>query len=108
MCFVDSVIYKDVWGSINHLIEYYLITVSEFHPADITRIKENNNWLRRFLEHNENNAQETLNMLWETCIWRTKFGTNGKHNKHPYVSYIFTLFLYVIKYMYPIMKWYIM
>lgn len=39
---------------------------------------ENNNWLRRFLEHNENNVQESLNMLWETCTWRSKFGTNGK------------------------------
>ncbi|OAD59468.1 Motile sperm domain-containing protein 2 [Eufriesea mexicana] len=49
---------------------------TKFHPADITRIKENNNWLRRFLEHNENNIQEALNMLWETCTWRAKFGTN--------------------------------
>ncbi|CAK9829257.1 Motile sperm domain-containing protein 2 [Anthophora retusa] len=48
----------------------------KFHPADIDRIKENNNWLKRFLEHNENNIQESLNMLWETCIWRSKFGTN--------------------------------
>ncbi|KAG6797794.1 motile sperm domain-containing protein 2 [Apis mellifera caucasica] len=48
----------------------------KFHPADIARVKENNNWLRRFLEHNENNIQESLNMLWDTCIWRSKFGTN--------------------------------
>ncbi|XP_017788200.1 PREDICTED: motile sperm domain-containing protein 2-like [Habropoda laboriosa] len=48
----------------------------KFHPNDIARIKENNSWLKRFLEHNENNVQESLNMLWETCIWRSKFGTN--------------------------------
>lgn len=46
---------------------------------DIARITESNDWLRRFLEHNESNVQESLNMLWETCVWRTKFGINGKH-----------------------------
>ncbi|XP_017893126.1 motile sperm domain-containing protein 2 isoform X2 [Ceratina calcarata] len=48
----------------------------KFHPADVTRVKENNNWLKRFLEHNENNMQESYNMLWDTCAWRSKFGTN--------------------------------
>lgn len=48
----------------------------EFHPADINRIKENNNWLKRFLEHTENNVQEALTMLWDTCTWRRKFGAN--------------------------------
>ncbi|XP_076169948.1 motile sperm domain-containing protein 2-like isoform X2 [Ptiloglossa arizonensis] len=47
-----------------------------FHPMDIARITESNDWLRRFLEHNESNVQESLNMLWETCVWRTKFGIN--------------------------------
>ncbi|KOX77648.1 Motile sperm domain-containing protein 2 [Melipona quadrifasciata] len=48
----------------------------KFHPVDIAKIKDNNHWLQRFLEHNENNVQEALNMLWETCCWRSKFGTN--------------------------------
>ncbi|KAK2576563.1 hypothetical protein KPH14_005236 [Odynerus spinipes] len=47
-----------------------------FHPADIDRIKHNGDWLRRFLEHNEYNLQESLSMLWEACNWRRKFGTN--------------------------------
>ncbi|XP_031828053.1 motile sperm domain-containing protein 2 [Nomia melanderi] len=47
-----------------------------FHPADIARIKENKNWLRRFLEHTEQNVDDALNMLWDTCVWRKKFGTN--------------------------------
>ncbi|KZC04919.1 PREDICTED: motile sperm domain-containing protein 2-like [Dufourea novaeangliae] len=47
----------------------------EFHPDDIARI-DNNNWLKRFLEHNDNDIQESLNMLWESCTWRRKFGTN--------------------------------
>lgn len=51
-------------------------SISEFHPADIVRVEENNTWLKRFLEHNEYNVQEALNMLWETCVWRSKFGAN--------------------------------
>lgn len=41
-------------------------------------IETNDDWLGRFLEHNENNEQEALHMLWETCAWRQKFGVNGK------------------------------
>ncbi|XP_029051687.2 motile sperm domain-containing protein 2-like isoform X1 [Osmia bicornis bicornis] len=48
----------------------------KFHPVDIAKVKDSNSWLKRFLEHNENNIQESLNMLWETCTWRSKFGTN--------------------------------
>ncbi|EFN78120.1 motile sperm domain-containing protein 2 [Harpegnathos saltator] len=47
-----------------------------FHPADIARINNNDDWLKRFLEHHEFNTQEAFNMLWETCIWRRKIGAN--------------------------------
>ncbi|XP_020287427.1 motile sperm domain-containing protein 2-like [Pseudomyrmex gracilis] len=47
-----------------------------FHPADIARIKNNDDWLKRFLEHYEFDEQEAFNMLWEVCSWRRKFGTN--------------------------------
>ncbi|EGI62159.1 PREDICTED: motile sperm domain-containing protein 2-like [Acromyrmex echinatior] len=47
-----------------------------FHTADIARIKNNDDWLKRFLEHHEFNEQDAFNMLWETCTWRRKFGTN--------------------------------
>lgn len=49
-----------------------------FHPADIARIKNNDDWLKRFLEHSEFNDQEAFNMLWDTCTWRRKIGANGK------------------------------
>ena len=49
---------------------------SGIHPADIAVIETNDHWLGRFLEHNENNEQEALHMLWETCAWRQKFGVN--------------------------------
>ncbi|XP_046734885.1 motile sperm domain-containing protein 2-like [Diprion similis] len=47
-----------------------------FHPADIARIRDTDNWLKRFLQHNELNVQEALNMLWDSCDWRKKFGCN--------------------------------
>ncbi|XP_033328315.1 motile sperm domain-containing protein 2 [Megalopta genalis] len=46
-----------------------------FHPADIARV-EKKSWLKRFLEHNDCNVDEALNMLWQTCIWRKTFGAN--------------------------------
>jgi len=49
-----------------------------FHPADIARIKNTDDWLRRFLEATDLNEQEAFNMLWDTCTWRRKFGANGK------------------------------
>lgn len=47
-----------------------------FHPADIARIKNTDDWLKRFLEHHQGNVQDSLSMLWESCTWRRKFGTN--------------------------------
>lgn len=44
------------------------------------RIKYNDDWLKRFLEHNENDLQESLSMLWESCTWRRKVGANGKYH----------------------------
>ncbi|XP_067003343.2 motile sperm domain-containing protein 2 [Anabrus simplex] len=48
----------------------------DFHPADIARIKNSDDWLRRFLVHNELDMNQSLQMLWDTCDWRKKFGTN--------------------------------
>ncbi|KAL7299847.1 hypothetical protein TKK_0007181 [Trichogramma kaykai] len=47
----------------------------DFHPADINRVKTDD-WLKRFLDHHENNVTEALKMLWDTCEWRRDFGTN--------------------------------
>ncbi|XP_063244503.1 motile sperm domain-containing protein 2-like isoform X2 [Bacillus rossius redtenbacheri] len=47
-----------------------------FHPADLARAKNSDDWLRRFLMHHECNVNEALQMLWECVEWRKKFGTN--------------------------------
>ena len=62
---------------------------ASFHPADIARVKNQDDWLRRFLEHNEFRLDDSLKMLWETCEWRKKFGTNGINKS---ITYKYTKF----------------
>lgn len=60
-------------------VSFYLqIFFADFHPVDVDKVKLSDSWLKRFLEHHEFNEQEAFNMLWETCTWRSNFGTNGK------------------------------
>ncbi|GLG92527.1 Uncharacterized protein GBIM_00206 [Gryllus bimaculatus] len=47
-----------------------------FHAADLAKVKNGDDWLRRFLVHCELDMNLTLQMLWDTCEWRSKFGTN--------------------------------
>lgn len=48
------------------------------HPHDLSRINNSDAWLKRFLYHNEDNHDDALTMLWNTCEWRKSFGVNGK------------------------------
>lgn len=52
--------------------------IGGFHPSDIERIKTLNVWLQRFLEQNDLDMKASLDMLWDTCVWRKNYGTNGK------------------------------
>lgn len=47
-----------------------------FHAVDLAKIKNTDDWLRRFLLHCELDSNQALQMLWDTCEWRSKFGTN--------------------------------
>ncbi|KAJ8962975.1 hypothetical protein NQ314_005692 [Rhamnusium bicolor] len=40
------------------------------HPKDLERVKNDDDWLRRFLLHNECNVQIALNMMWVSVNWR--------------------------------------
>ncbi|EEB18863.1 major sperm protein, putative [Pediculus humanus corporis] len=53
-----------------------------FHPADINRVKTDDAYLRRFLMHHDGNLDGALNMLWDACEWRKKFGTNDISEKN--------------------------
>lgn len=52
------------------------------HSADLARIKNGDDWLRRFLLHNDRDMKETMSMAWETFKWRKTFGTNGKFSSY--------------------------
>lgn len=55
-----------------------LCRLGGIHPADLTRIQDSDDWLRRFLLHNDRDIKESLTMAWDTCKWRKTFGTNGE------------------------------
>ncbi|XP_045463540.1 motile sperm domain-containing protein 2-like [Harmonia axyridis] len=40
------------------------------HPKDLHRLKTDDNWVRRFLKHNEMNQNESIQMLWNVLEWR--------------------------------------
>lgn len=63
----------------SNIIEICLYFFTEgFHPADLARIKNSDDWVKRFLLHTECDMQLALQLLWDSCEWRKKFGTNGK------------------------------
>ncbi|KAF4522258.1 hypothetical protein B566_EDAN011954 [Ephemera danica] len=47
-----------------------------FHPVDLARVRHDDDWLQRFLLHHDLDTKEALKMLWDTCEWRKRFGTN--------------------------------
>ncbi|XP_018572291.1 motile sperm domain-containing protein 2-like [Anoplophora glabripennis] len=46
------------------------------HPKDLERVKTDDDWLQRFLLHQENNMQNALNMLWVSLNWRKENNVN--------------------------------
>ncbi|XP_069671502.1 motile sperm domain-containing protein 2-like [Periplaneta americana] len=59
-----------------------------FHPADLNRVKNSEDWLRRFLLHTELDMQLALQLLWEACEWRKKFGTNDINESNVRLEYL--------------------
>lgn len=66
---------------IQQLRESVLNKISELgendvHPKDIARIKDNDQWLRRFLMHHELKQEAALEMVMTVLKWRKSYGTN--------------------------------
>lgn len=59
-----------------------------FHPADLARVKNSDDWLKRFLLHSELDMQLALQLLWDTCEWRKKFGTNEINENNVKIEYL--------------------
>jgi len=47
-----------------------------FHPKDVERLKNDRQWVRRFLVHHDMDKDKAFNMVMETLKWRQKFGAN--------------------------------
>ncbi len=47
------------------------------HPKDQERLKNDRNWIRRFLMHHELDKEKALSMIIGALKWRQKFGANG-------------------------------
>ncbi|KAJ1523416.1 hypothetical protein ONE63_001280 [Megalurothrips usitatus] len=58
------------------------------HPADLARVKNTDDWLRRFLLHNDGDQKESLSMLWDTCKWRKTFGTNDLNEQNVRLDFL--------------------
>lgn len=65
---------KTACCAIYYLIGGFFLVV---HPADLKRVKDGDDWLRRFLLHHDLDEKLALGMLWETVLWRRDFKTNG-------------------------------
>ncbi|CAH1976983.1 unnamed protein product [Acanthoscelides obtectus] len=50
------------------------------HPKDLARVKTSDDWLRRFIMHQEYDTQRALEMLWNSVKWRKENDANGKYS----------------------------
>ncbi|EFX68040.1 motile sperm domain-containing protein 2-like [Daphnia pulex] len=46
------------------------------HPKDVDRLKNDKDWVRRFLLHHDLDKEKAVNMIIGTLKWRSKFGAN--------------------------------
>jgi len=79
MCVYIGGIMSMLYAKLNYIIQFYLYYLTEgLHPADLARVKNTDDWVKRFLLHSELDMQLALQLLWDSCEWRKKFGANGK------------------------------
>ncbi|CAH1105355.1 unnamed protein product [Psylliodes chrysocephalus] len=58
------------------LSDYSSKNSDSVHPKDLEKIKTNDEWLRRFLLHQEGNKENALNMMWTAVTWRKEQNVN--------------------------------
>lgn len=68
-------------GLVEEIREAFLKEVEDkglnsIHPKDLSRVKTDDHWLRRFIAHSENDVTATLNMMWTALTWRKEQGAN--------------------------------
>ncbi|KAI4471658.1 motile sperm domain-containing protein 2 [Holotrichia oblita] len=58
------------------------------HPVDIEKIKNNDQWVKRFLAHHDLNVQLALTMMFETCQWRKENNVNEISESNVRMDYL--------------------
>lgn len=59
-----------------------------FHPADMSRIVDSDDWLKRILVHHDIDMKEALNMVFEACQWRKDNKVNEISEQNINMDYI--------------------
>lgn len=47
------------------------------HPKDLLRVKNDDDWLERFLKHQKSEVEKAHEMLWTSVTWRKENNING-------------------------------
>lgn len=59
-----------------------------FHPKDLERVKTNNFYLEKYLEHNDLDMKLSLQLLWDILVWRKNFGANEINESNIRMDYV--------------------
>ncbi|KAL1130852.1 hypothetical protein AAG570_012093 [Ranatra chinensis] len=72
----------------NIIVFFSIVQRLEFHPKDISRVNNTNDWLRRFLIHHDLDIKDALSMLWDTCEWRKTNKVNEINEQNVNIEYL--------------------
>ncbi|XP_055915491.1 motile sperm domain-containing protein 2-like [Eupeodes corollae] len=64
------------------------IPCGSFHPIDLERVKTNNFYLEKYLEHNDLDMKLSLQLLWDILVWRKNFGANEVNESNIRMDYL--------------------
>ncbi|XP_026498215.2 motile sperm domain-containing protein 2-like [Vanessa tameamea] len=62
-------------------------TDHEFHPLDLDRVKDDR-YLKRVLQHTENDLKQASDMLWDIFTWRKAVGANEINENNIRMDYV--------------------
>lgn len=49
----------------------------DYHPKDVERVRKDNEWMKAFWKHGEDEHSRAVDVMNEVLDWRKKFGANG-------------------------------
>lgn len=60
----------------------------EFHPKDLQRLKNSDEWIIKFLNFSDGNMKVSFKQLWEALEWRQKYGVNDICEENVRMDYL--------------------